>query len=340
MIEEKSLIYSLEGPYSLSLEEKDLDLASIPDGHIFAKTLYSAISTGTELAAWSGKPPLRPSKVYPRLMGYCNVAQIQSVGREAGDFRKGDIILTHQSHRTNFICRGQDVLLRFDRLEDEDKKKLATSYLFHLGYSALSEGQYRPGAEVAIVGFGALGYCTASLVSAYGGFPQIYSGRSSTLNSSSIPHAAMHSKNAVWSREASPSKLDGADIVINTSDAWEDYELSLQLVRRGGTIVLLGFPGRGQSAPEFNPLDSRYIYDKLISIKQAGHVINSDIAPLDVRFNMRRNLAHIFALLRAVRINASPLLSAKYPWSSLAEAYTMLHAKNNESLSAILDWTC
>ena len=134
--------------------------------------------------------------------------------------------------------------------------------------------------------------------------------------------------------------MDGPDLIINTSDAWDDYELSLKTVRRGGTIILVGFPGRGLAAPVFNPLDSKYIYDKAITIRQVGHCSDLDVPSIDLRFTLKRNLAHIYSLLESGRIDPAPLLKTEFSWDNLEEAYKLLETHPQDSLSAILDWTC
>lgn len=336
-----AMIYELAAPRILTIKKSPIDGGSFDSKSVFAKTLFSAISTGTELAAWTGKPPLRPSVAYPRLVGYCNVAQVQEVGSAIHDLVEGDVILTHQSHRSSFFCSRQEVLFKAKDINQTSQKRLAIAYLYHLGYSALLEGGYRPGFEVAVIGLGALGFTSASLVSTYGGIPIIFSGRSNTgalLNK--IPFAQCLSKTQNGIPYPSNAGLDGADLVINTSDSWADYELSLKAVRRGGTIVLLGFPGRGMGLPTFNPLDSKYVYDKAITIRQVGHVSDLDVPTLDIRFTLKRNLAHIYSLLESGRVDPTPLLKTSYAWNNLQDAYQFLETRPEDTLSAILDWTC
>lgn len=335
------MIYELSAPRVLIAKEQLIDGSNLNSESVIAKTLFSAISTGTELAAWTGKPPLRPSTVYPRLVGYCNVAQVQAVGSAVSDLVAGDVILTHQSHRSDFCCSRKEVLLKTRDIDQQSKKRLATAYLYHLGYSALLEGGYTPGFEVAVIGLGALGFTSASLVSAFGGTPIIFSGRSNTdVFLKCIPYARCFGKTLSEIPYQSITGLEGADLVINTSDSWADYELSLNTVRRGGVIVLLGFPGRGMTLPSFNPLDSKYIYDKAITIKQAGHIADLDVPPVDIRFTLKRNLAYIYSLLEAGRVDPSPLLKTSYAWDNLPGAYAFLEKRPEDALSAVLDWSC
>src|SRR5579872_6885489 len=171
----KNIVYELVSPYTLVKSELELNIDRFKSDDILAETKYSAISTGTEIAAWEGKPPLRPSKIYPRLMGYCNLAKVIKVGSSISDISVGNYILTHQSHRTAFICKHSDILLCVDEQDETLLKKLTTTYLYHLGYAALLAGNYKPGHYVAIVGLGTLGITTATLVKLFGIQPFIFS---------------------------------------------------------------------------------------------------------------------------------------------------------------------
>ena len=167
-----SKIYELQNSRSLALIEEEITEPN--DSELVAETVYSAISPGTELAAWKGMPPLRPSRIYPRLVGYCNVARVTKVGTQIDRIEIGDWIITHQSHRNCFKVDQRDVLVSFKDLTDEEARIISTTYLYHLGYSALLKGEYFPGHKVGVVGLGTLGYTTASLVSAFGGAPVVF----------------------------------------------------------------------------------------------------------------------------------------------------------------------
>jgi threonine dehydrogenase-like Zn-dependent dehydrogenase len=333
--------YELVAPRTLVRQENHFDLTSVPANSIIAQTLYSVLSPGTEVAAWVGKPPLRPSKVYPRVLGYCNVARVRAVGSEVTELKVGDIVLTQQCHRSVFCCTQKEVLLSIDgNASLELQKRLVVSYLYHLGYMALIDGGFRPGYEVAIIGFGALGFTAASLVSVYGGRPRIVSGRAiDEISRAAIPFARFFNKDLNDGKSMCP-ELGGVDLVINTSDAWSDYSLSLNLVRRGGTVALVGFPGRGLPAPDFNPLNSQFLYDKSITLKQIGHVFDLEVPPIDARFTLKRNIAHIFSLLEEGRLNPSPLINTLRPSDELAEALDFLESRPATAKSVLLAWPC
>ncbi len=127
-------------------------------------------------------------------------------------------------------------------------------------------------------------------------------------------------------------------MIILTSDAWEDWLLAMQLVRKGGTLGVIGFPGRGLAAPSFNPLDSQYFYDKSLRIVAAGNMSTSNAAPHEVRFTRRRNCAFLLELIASGKLPARRLISGEHPWHELPEVYASLENRSRGGLTHLLKW--
>jgi 2-desacetyl-2-hydroxyethyl bacteriochlorophyllide A dehydrogenase len=158
--------YQLNAPGDLVLAEQELAVDGLKPDEYLAETIYSAISPGTETAAFSGAEPLRPGKVYPRLMGYCNVARVIAAGEEANGLHAGDHILTFQSHRSHFVQNSRQFALKLPA--GTDLKQASTAYLFHLGLHALQSAQVQYGHQIGIIGQGTLGMTTALMAKSAG----------------------------------------------------------------------------------------------------------------------------------------------------------------------------
>lgn len=337
----KSFVYQLQSPKTLVIREQVLNIHVVADDEIIAQTIYSVLSPGTEIAAWKGLPTLRASVTYPRLVGYCNLARVVHVGKRVSNMQEGDYILTHQSHRSAFICNQSEVLLCYKDLEETTCKSIAAAYLYHLGYAALLTGNYKPGLYVGIVGMGTLGLTTAELVKTYGTQPYIFTNQN---NSDTLLYkydfSNIFRKDLTCLQTIQDSCLmDGLDIIINTSNTWNDYWLSMQVARKGGEIICLGFPGRGELKPDFNPLDPQYFYDKQLSIKHTGYVTHMDLSPIDKRFTLKRNMHYLASLILQKKINPANILSMNVAWDNLELAYRTIEEKRGPVYSALIDWS-
>ncbi len=332
-------IYELTGPRELSVNTEALSTKNLKAEQLLARTCYSAISPGTETAAYTGIAPLRPGKVYPRLMGYCNVAEVLATGADVKNFQAGDFILTHQSHRSHFICSENDVVAKIPATAN--REAATTTYLFHLGYAALIKGQIKPGLNVGIIGFGTLGATTTALAKQAGARVVVFSNQKAALKTAEQWGAwlALQKDNPdIRQALKTLTKNTGLDLIVNTSNAWSDYKLALEAAAPGGTIINLSFPGREQPIPPFNPLDSAYVYDKQLTIAAGGIMPNLNASPQDIRFTVKRNCDYLLDLIVREQLPAQALISETVPWRQLEAVYEKLTTRQPGYLTAVLEW--
>ncbi len=332
-------IARLTGPGRLVFEAEKLDGACLADDQVLARTVVSALSVGTELAAYKGLPPLRPGPVYPRVVGYCNVARVVKTGGAVKEFTEGDWVLSHQSHRSAFICRETDLLVKAPA--GADLGAAATTYLFHLGYSALLNAEFQPGQRVAVAGLGVLGLGAVACAALGGGKVAGFSAQKESRDKAAAMGAAeVYDKtdDAAVERYRAATGQDGADVVIVTGDRWDDWLLALKLARRRGTLSVIGFPGRGQPAPEFNPLDSQYFYDKQLRIQASGWSADREMTPERRRLTLRRNCGYLLDRIIEGRLPARELISGEHSWRELGDVYESLSLRREGRLTCLLHW--
>lgn len=334
---ENAKVYQLIGERELVVEQEQL--VDVTAGMVRAKTQYSAISPGTEVAAYRGAPPLRPMNVYPRLQGYCNVAEVVEIGANVDGLSLGDLVYSHQSHRSDFVC-DQSRLVPLPK--GCNPAMMSTTYLFHLGYSALLKGNYVPGESVAVIGLGALGLTSVAMGCLFGanvvGLSNLEEGRACALQMGA--HAVVE-KSIDVARKALlvVSHGVGADLVVLTSSSWDDYRFALEIVRSGGRICMLGFPGREEQMPPFNPLDSRYFFDKQLTICTCGRTPCLDADPQDIRHTWKRNLEFLMGKINSGELDPTPIMSKIVPWNELESVYCDMVDRTPGLVTAILNWS-
>jgi threonine dehydrogenase-like Zn-dependent dehydrogenase len=328
-------IYELSEPYNLYLIEQVLP--NLGPNEIMAETIVSALSPGTEVAAYFGAIPLRSGRQCPRLQGYCNVAVVTKIGNRVLSFKPGDHILTFQSHRSAFNCLESDFIIRLP--EGINLHHAATAYLYHLGLHGLITADARLGHQVAVIGVGTLGFtaCVMSYLCGANTFAITnQQGSTDRLIKLGVRCFTKNIDNLSLIQEHTNGI--GIDIIVNTSNHWDDWKLALQLVNKGGTIVNLGFPGRDIPIPSFNPLDSNYAYVKNLTIKSLCHLSEDNVPPHEFRFAIKRNLLHILDLMRDGRINPDEIISATVPYTNLSAQYENHLKRSNTLFTTILTW--
>ena len=332
----KSNVFRLLKAKELVIQEESIDLKLLGDNEFFCETIYSAISPGTETAAFSGMEALRPGKIYPRLVGYCNIARVLEKGKNVKNLKKGDVILTFQSHRSHFL---QNINLFYLKITDKDFKKFTPAYLYHLGYHALISTKTFPGHNVAVLGAGVLGY-TSAIMSKMSGCKtfMLTNQQEAIIRLNRLGISSYKKENNSIEHIYNETNLVGPDILINTSNTWSDWEFVLKLINRGGVIVNMGFPGRGEPYPKFNPLDPKYIYTKHVTIKSLCYLNEKEVDPYEERFNLKRNMKYIFRLIEEGKISTEDIISEEINFSQLENQYKKYLSKKDYLLSTLLKW--
>lgn len=341
----EATVLELAGAADLRARSEMLVLEGLGRHELACETLYTALSPGTELAAWEGHRPLRPDRTYSRVVGYCNLARVVTTGEWVRRARPGDLVLTLQSHRSHFVCGEDEILVRLPPDGDHDPDTLvhaATTYLFHQGHSALLRGDLKPGQYVAVVGMGTLGLATVAVANRFGakvvGLSDLERSRRTASEMGAERVFCKDLDTSLQAEIAGLTRGTGIDLVVLTSGRWQDYRLALELVRPGGSVCVLGFPGRRDPIPPFNPLEPTIFYRKQISLIACGYTPDVDVDPRDLRFTIRRNTGYLLDLVLAGELPAARLVSAVEPWHALPELYRRIAAREPGFYTGVLRW--
>ncbi len=330
----------LYGAGDLRIEERPLDPASIEADQVYVKTEVTAFSTGTDLGNYLGKSTEVPGAPdYPRPVGYSNIGRVVAAGSAVKCPRVGELVFAPKPHQSAYIARITDLLVPIPAGVSPEQASLA--YLTQLGLAAIHQARYEAGESIAVVGLGVIGLCAIGLARALGAKAvgiansplRLEKARSVGANAVMLAtdvHGAEDLRSVVGS--------SGVDIVILTANTWDAYRLSVEMVRDGGRVSILGFPGRGQAAPGFNPLDPRWLYQKQIALIGAGKSTTIDCAPGDLRFNLRRNLELILELMASGKLALEVLISHRFHAEKMNEAYELASSHAKELTAAIFDW--
>jgi D-arabinose 1-dehydrogenase-like Zn-dependent alcohol dehydrogenase len=138
--------------------------------------------------------------------------------------------------------------------------------------------------------------------------------------------------------ELNPENFSNYSVVVVCTNNWKDYEIALNLVDKGGCIVLLGFPGRNDEKPSFNPFEPNLFYVKNTK------VVSLPITRLDLDSSEEKWLGPSESVAKIVSyINLGSLgeISRQLPtisYTELGDAYENLKNGLNRPLSYVLKW--
>ena len=329
----KAILY---GARDLRIEEELLDIATLRPRDIYVRTLVTGFSTGTDLGNYEGRSAEVPDAPdYPRGVGYSNVGVVEAVGAEVKMFSPGDRLFSAKYHQSGYVTDENDLLVRIPVNVDAEEASL--TYLTHLGVSALRQCGYQAGEDISVVGLGVIGLCTVAIARAMGA--RVVAVANDACRAELAVKLGAH--HTYISGAFDPHTVfdgQGADIVILTANSWAAYHDSLEMARYEGRIALLGFPGRAQSAPGFNPVDMRWLYGKQLTIRGAGHLARVDCAPSEIRFNLRRDLKFVLDQMAGSALNLSSIISHRFPYTHMKDAYELALTHSKQLSAATFHW--
>jgi len=314
----KAVLY---GAGDLRLEEEDLP--PLAPGQVLVRTEVTAFSTGTDLGNYEGRSTEVPGAPdYPRAVGYSNAGVVAEVGSAVTAVRPGDRVFALKPHCSAYVAGPADLLVPIPDAVDSAHASLA--YLVQLGVAALRQARYEAGESVCVIGLGVIGLATVAVARAMGAYV--------TAVANSETRAALAGR--LGALEPRPD----ADVVVLTANTWSAWRAAMETARVGGRVSVLGFPGRNQPAPGFNPLDARWLYAKQLAILGAGYSPRVDCAPADLRFNLRRNLEFILDLMARGDLDLRPAISHRLPAERMREAYDLAAAHSKQLTAAVFEW--
>jgi len=321
----------LYGAGDLRIEERPLDIDNLKDHQVHVETEVTALSTGTDLGNYLGKSTEIPGAPdYPRPVGYSNVGVIRRVGNSVRHLRAGQRVFSLKPHLSGYIAEPSDLLVPVP--DGVSSEQASLGYLTQLGMAAMRQAGYQAGESVAVIGLGVIGLGTVGIARAMGA--NVIGVANSSLRADAATAVGAH-RVYVPGDGAPPADVD---VVVLTANPWAAFRMSVEIARYGGRISVLGFPGRGEPAPDFNPLDPKWFYGKQLTLIGAGFSPRTECPPGEIRFNLRRNLEYIFALMAVGSLCLEPIITHRLPAERMGDAYELARQHSKSLIGAIFDW--
>ena len=216
-------------PEPSACEVRDFTEAYPNADEILVRTLFTAVSRGTEGAIFRGETTWAE---YPATPGYSQVGRVIAAGGNAGP-QAGDLVATSGSHGSVVRARVAQTVRIPDgvRLEHAAFHQLAA-----IAFQSIRRLELQRAERVIVVGAGALGYLTSSFA--------IAAGHDVTLVNRSAERlrAAARAGIPVLSLADHPDESDwpSAPVVVDLTGTPAGAVVSARLAATDGTVVLAG----------------------------------------------------------------------------------------------------
>ena len=336
----------LHGPRDLRIEEQPLETSRLAPHEIWVETRISALKIGTDRGNYEGAERVPGAPDYPRWVGDSNLGIVRGVGSAVTRVQVGDRIITRMPHQSAYIMSERGSLVKApSQVSDEDA---VYAHLYALSAHCYHKAHFKPGETVAVVGLGTLGLGAVAIGPLFGGRVVAIGNDAFRLDLAKRmgAHATLlyndpdlHAKLAEFTDGA------GIDLVVLTANPWPAYRTAVEIVRPNGRVSIVSLLGRGEADLDFNPLSMQNFYIKGISLiavsGPAGYLYpdgSADPRLTADHYTADRNAAHVLSLMADGRLEPKQLITHRFHYSEMAQAYEMAYTREKSMLGVIFNW--
>lgn len=325
----------------VQLETYEFDDSPLSEYELVIETLYSAVSSGTELAVltndqdighWQGKP-------YPSRPGYAAVGKVAAIGDKVKNFQVGDIVFLPAGHASHHrVDSSHTPLVKVpSSVLPQDAVYVR---LCGVSMTTLRTTVARPGDGVAVFGLGVVGNTAAQVFQASGyevvGIEPMEL-RQNIAETCGLRHTLSPDGDLVagWRQKLAsvPCKL-----VVETSGTVRAVKDATSIAAIGAEIVLVGVPWRSNTEFSMSEL-LQPIFTKYLHVRGGWEWEIPTFPTNFARGSVLQNFQHAMNLLARKQINVAPLRSHLLSPRDAESGYLGLLHDKEKYQSVVFDWT-
>jgi len=303
---------------------------------ILLRTLYSFVSTGTELAKLTGRQPVD----FPYVPGNRAVCEVLQVGDDVTDVAVGDIVMSHTPHASHAVTSGFRVRVP-SSVEPQDA---AAAALALVAMTAVRVSAPALGDRAVILGLGGVGIIAAQLFEAAGvsvvgvdASPQ----RLELATACGVSAVVLGGAPSTTEEILKITGQAGADIVVEATGLPQLVKQGLTVAKRGGQLVLLGSPRGAYETDLTSILNHIHLWQEhgTVTVKGAHEWQFPVYSDPFTRHSIQGNAEAIFSLIERGKLRLSATIGQVVPPHDAREAYEGMLVAPAEWAGVLFDWS-
>ncbi len=330
------------GQNRVELQTVDIDAPVLAPNELLIDTEYTFISSGTELANYTGREPKVFQKgawcEYPWRSGYANVGVVRNVGTDVTRAAPGDRVFTYGRHAST-IRYSQDRLVAPVR-EAVDPAVVAASRMAGVAMTAIIVGEIGTNPWVVVFGLGLVGNLASQMFQIHGcrviGVDPVAE-RRKLAERCGIEHTVGGSADAA---QAAVQEITGGGLGNITVDAVGHSGVVMQALRATashGQLIILGSPRVSVHGDLTDLLSETHL--RWITIRGALEWCVPMYPDIGNRTSQWSKQQTIFDWMARGQLHVEPLISHCLKPEQIKQAYDGLLNEPNVYTGVVLDWT-
>ena len=330
------------GQNQVELQTAEIDTQALASNELLVDTEYTFISSGTELANYTGREPKVFQKgewcEYPWRSGYANVGIVREVGADVTRAAPGDRVFTYGRHAST-IQYSQDRLVAPVR-EAVDPAVVAASRMAGVAMTAIVVGEIGTNPWVVVFGLGLVGNLASQMFRIHGcrviGVDPVAERRALAQRCGIARTVGGDADEA----QAQIQEITDGDLGNITVDAVGHSGVVMQALRATashGQIIILGTPRVSVPGDLTDLLSETHL--RWITIRGALEWCVPMYPDIGNRTSQWSKQQTIFDWMARGQLQVEPLISHRLKPEQIKQAYDGLLNEPNVYTGVVLDWT-
>ncbi|MDQ3856696.1 MAG: zinc-binding alcohol dehydrogenase [Chloroflexota bacterium] len=341
---------TFHGPRSVGFVEEPA--RPLEPGQVRLRTLYSGISTGTEMTAYRGTNPYlhklwdpdrrlfidareQRTLSYPVIgWGYEEVGEVVEVAEDVGDLSPGSVVYGTWGHRTECIVSAEYARKRI-LADGVDPIYGVFSQLGAIALNGVLDAAIRLGETVAVFGLGVVGQLVAQLARLSGATVvgvDLLPARLETARTLGVDIALDGSAGSPAEQIKEHTSGRGADVCIEASGATSALNEAIRAAAYSSKVVAMGF-FQGPAGGLF--LGEEFHHNR---VNIVGSQIGGVAPDLQHRWNTDRLVHTFMRLVETRQLQLQPLITHTMPAREAPILFDLLDRELSSVLQAVLDF--
>ena len=329
------------GQNEVELQTNEIDAPVLAANELLIDTEYTFISSGTELANYTGREPKVFQEgswcAYPWRSGYANVGIVREIGSNVTRAAVGDRVFTYGRHAST-IRYSQDRLVAPVR-EAVDPAVVAASRMAGVAMTAIVVGEIGTNPWTVVFGLGLVGNLAAQMFQIHGcrviGVDPVAARRKLAQRCGIEATVGGNADDA----QAQIHEITGGELGDITVDAVGHSAVVMQALRATanyGQIIILGSPRVSVHGDLTELLSDTHL--RWITIRGALEWCVPMYPDIGNRTSQWRKQQTIFDWMARGQLHVEPLISHRLKPEHIKQAYDGLLNEPNVYTGVVLDW--
>lgn len=320
----------------------DMPVAALGEHDVLVKTLYSAISTGTETINLLGNPYIPgmrdklTDQCFPRYLGYSETGIVEKVGEQVALVKPGDRVLCYWGTHSEYQVLPERQVVPLP----ENVDPLDASFMFIASFplAAIRKVRVEIGESAMVVGLGILGQFAVKLLRAAGATPVIAVDLSQSRRELALQLGADYALDPSQANYVEQVKQltggKGVAAMIEVTGKGEALNQSLRCMAKMGRVALLGCTRQ--------PTTVDFYYDvHLPGVEMYGaHTLaRPDVESYPGHWTPRDDCAALLRLLSLNRLTVRDIIAEVHTPQEAPEVYLRMADDRDFPIGVAFDWS-